>query len=42
MRNNINILSYANKRTVQGAGNHAGGFGSEAGHSAVVAVAGYQ
>ena len=42
MRNNIKILSYANKRTLQGAGDDAGGFGTEAGHSAFVAVAGYR
>ena len=42
IRNNYKFLSYANKRTLQGAWNHAGGLGSEAGHSAFVAVAGYQ
>lgn len=41
-RNNSEFLSYANKRTLQGAWDHAGGLGSEVGHSAFVAVAGYQ
>ena len=42
MRKVFEFLSYANKRTLQGAWDHAGGLGSEAWHSAFVAVAGYQ
>ena len=42
VRNNSNFLSYENKRTMPGAGDDAGGLGSEAWHSAFVAVAGYQ
>ena len=41
-RNDFEFLSHANKRTLQGAWDHAGGLGSEAWHSAFVAVAGYQ